>query len=579
MNDQNIGPQNIWCPRRTNPISFFVWTTMLVFLGAALSWAAPAIVAKPVITDLSNPIAIANAGDGSGRLFIALQNGRIIIYGGTQVLSTSFLDISSLVSSGSERGLLSVAFHPNFASNGFFYVSYTNINGDTVIARYSVSGNPNIADPNSALLLLTINQPFSNHNGGQLQFGQDGYLYIGMGDGGSGGDPQNNAQNLNTLLGKILRIDVDGGFPYVIPPDNPFLGTLGARDEIWSLGLRNPWRFSFDRLTGDLFLADVGQESWEEVNFQPASSLGGENYGWRLMEGNHCFNPSSGCNSAGLTLPIIEYNHSVGCSITGGYRYRGKENQDLEGIYFYGDFCTGRIWGGIEDVSGVWTTSELLDTSFLISTFGEDENGEIYFAHYSSSDGAIYQVETGFEDVPQGYWAEDHIYAIFDAGITNGCSQNPLMYCPKNDVTREQMAAFIVRAVEGEPPANYCGTGSPFSDVSSSSVFCKYIKRLSELGITQGCGGGNYCPKTTVTRDQMAAFLVRAVEGEPPANYCDTGSPFSDVSPASFFCKYIKRLSELGITNGCGGGNYCPNNTVKRDQMAVFLGRAFLGMD
>jgi glucose/arabinose dehydrogenase len=278
-------------------MSLLVWAVLLVLIGASLSWAAPAIVVKPFITGLSNPIAITNAGDDSGRLFVVLQNGQIIIHDGTRVLSKPFIDISSLVSSGSERGLLSVAFHPNHASNGFFFVTYTNINGDTVIARYSVSGNPNVADPNSANILLTITQPFSNHNGGQLQFGPDGYLYIGMGDGGSGGDPQNNAQNLNTLLGKILRIDVDGGFPYVIPPDNPFRETHGARDEIWSLGLRNPWRFGFDRLTGDLYLADVGQERWEEVNFQPASSLGGENYGWRLMEGNHCFNPSTGCNS------------------------------------------------------------------------------------------------------------------------------------------------------------------------------------------------------------------------------------------------------------------------------------------
>ncbi len=234
MNDQSIRPQHIWCLRITNPMSLLVWAAVLVLLGAALSWAAPAIVAKPVITGLSNPIAITNAGDGSDRLFIALQNGRIIIYDGTQVLPTPFLDISSLVSSGSERGLLSVACHPNHASNGFFFVNYTNIRGYTIIARYSISANPNIADPSSALTLLTINQPFSNHNGGQLQFGPDGYLYIGMGDGGSGGDPQNNAQKLNTLLGKMLRIDVDGGFPYAIPPDNPFLGTFGARDEIWS---------------------------------------------------------------------------------------------------------------------------------------------------------------------------------------------------------------------------------------------------------------------------------------------------------------------------------------------------------
>lgn len=395
MKGQTVGLVQIWQLSITNRMILLTWAVALVLLRGVCSWAATEIDVKPVITGLVNPIAIANAADGSGRIFITLQDGQIVIYDGINILPTPFLDITSLVSSGGESGLLSTAFHPNYATNGFFFVNYTDTNGDTVVARYSVSANPNIADPNSAFILLTITQPFGNHNGGQLKFGSDGYLYIGMGDGGSGGDPQNKAQNLTTLLGKMLRIDVDGGSPFAIPADNPFLGDPGALDEIWALGLRNPWRFSFDRLTGDLFIADVGQSSWEEVNFQPAGSPGGENYGWRLMEGNHCFNPSSNCNSGGLTLPITEYDHSVGCSITGGYRYRGTGHQSLEGVYFYGDFCTGRIWGAIEDGSGGWMTSELLDTSFSISTFGEDENGEIYFAHYSSSDGAIYQIVEG----------------------------------------------------------------------------------------------------------------------------------------------------------------------------------------
>jgi hypothetical protein len=261
-----------------------------------------------------------------------------------------------------------------------------------VIARYSVSLDPNRADPQSGGILLTIPQPFSNHNGGQLQFGPNGYLYIGIGDGGSGGDPQNNGQDLGTLLGKILRIDVDSGWPFTIPADNPFVGIGGARDEIWSFGLRNPWRFSFDRLTGDMFIADVGQNSWEEVNFQPSTSTGGENYGWRLMEGNSCFNPATNCDNGTLTLPILVYDHSVGCSVTGGYRYRGSKNPRLNGLYLYGDFCTGLIWGAQEDGLGGWNTTVLLDTNFSISTFGEDESGEIYFAHRSATDGEIYQV-------------------------------------------------------------------------------------------------------------------------------------------------------------------------------------------
>ena len=363
-----------------------------IFLFSAASWGAVNIKVEPVVTGLSNPVDITHAGDGSGRLFIVLKGGRIVIFDGAQVLSPPFLDITSLVSSGGERGLLGAAFHPSYVGNGFFYLSYTDAAGDSVIARYSVSVDPNRADSASGVILLTITQPFSNHNGGQLQFGPDGYLYISIGDGGSGGDPQNNGQNLGNLLGKILRIDVDSGFPFAVPADNPFVGVGGAREEIWSYGFRNPWRFSFDRLTGDLFIGDVGQASWEEIDFQPAGSTGGENYGWRLMEGSSCFNPAINCNDGTLTLPILEYDHTVGCSVTGGYRYRGNANPDLDGIYLYGDYCTGRIWGATEDGLGGWTTTELLDTTFLISTFGEDESGEIYVAHFSSPNGAIYQI-------------------------------------------------------------------------------------------------------------------------------------------------------------------------------------------
>ncbi len=364
----------------------------LIFLYSAASWGADAIKAEPVVTGLSSPVDITHAGDGSGRLFIILQGGRIVIFDGVQILSPPFLDITSLVSSGGERGLLGAAFHPNYGGNGFFYVSYTDSAGDSVIARYSVSLDPNRADSTSGVILLTIPQPFSNHNGGQLHFGPDGYLYIGIGDGGSGGDPQNNGQDLGTLLGKIIRIDVDSGLPFTVPPDNPFVGIVGAREEIWSYGLRNPWRFSFDRLTGDMFIGDVGQGSWEEVDFQPANSTGGENYGWRLMEGNSCFNPAINCNNGTLTLPILVYDHSVGCSVTGGYLYRGSKNPNLNGLYLYGDFCSGLIWGAQEDGLGGWNTTVLLDTNFSISTFGEDESGEIYFAHLSATDGAIYQV-------------------------------------------------------------------------------------------------------------------------------------------------------------------------------------------
>jgi glucose/arabinose dehydrogenase len=306
------------------------------------------------------------------------------------VLPEPFIDLSSLVSTDGERGLFSIAFHPSYEGNGYFFVNYTDTDGNTVIARYSVSSDLNVAQPNSAFVILRISQPFRNHNGGQLQFGPDGYLYIGMGDGGSAGDTQNNAQNPGTLLGKMLRIDVDGGVPYAIPASNPFVGNPEVLDEIWAFGLRNPWRFAFDRQTGDLFIGDVGQSTWEEVNFQSATSPGGENYGWRLMEGTHCFNPATDCTDGTLTLPIIEYDHSVGCSITAGYRYRGTLNREFLGVYLYGDYCTGRIWGATEDGDGGWMVTELLDTDFRITTFGEDEAGEIYVADFPS--GTIYQI-------------------------------------------------------------------------------------------------------------------------------------------------------------------------------------------
>ena len=347
---------------------------------------------ETIISGLTNPLAITHAGDGSGRLFITEQGGRILIYDGSGLLPAPFLDISALLSTGGERGLLSVAFHPNYASNGHFYINYTNTGGDTVIARYSVSNDPNLADPASASTVMTIAQPYSNHNGGQLEFGPEGYLYIGMGDGGDAGDPNNYAQNPDSLLGKMLRIAVDGEIPYGVPPDNPFISDKQVRDEIWALGLRNPWRFSFDRSTGDLFIGDVGQSSWEEIDYQPAGSSGGENYGWRLMEGNHCFNPGSNCNEGSLTLPVLEYSHDLGCSVTGGYRYRGKDNPLLSGLYIYGDFCSGKIWGAKPDGDGNWSVEELLDTNLNISAFGEDENGELYVVHRAAPGGSVYRI-------------------------------------------------------------------------------------------------------------------------------------------------------------------------------------------
>jgi glucose/arabinose dehydrogenase len=360
-----------------------------LLLAMAAQAADPQLGFELVVTGLEEPVGIANAGDQ--RLFIVQQPGQIVIHDGTNRLPTPFLDIQSKVLSGNERGLLGLAFHPRYAENGFFYVNYTNLQGHTIVSRFRVSSfSPNIADASSETQILFIEQPFANHNGGQLAFGPDGYLYVGMGDGGSGGDPGNRAQFLGTLLGKMLRIDVDSGNPYAVPPSNPFVSNAAARPEIWALGLRNPWRFSFDRVAGDLWMADVGQNTWEEINFQSATSIGGENYGWRRMEGTHCYNPNTNCNPGNLVLPVIEYDHTRGCSVTGGYVYRGSRWPRLRGMYLYGDYCSGRIWGATRDsFSGAVTTRELSDTSFFISAFGEDANGEVYVANHN---GAIYRI-------------------------------------------------------------------------------------------------------------------------------------------------------------------------------------------
>ena len=377
-------------------LSLLALAAMAVGLLAATA-SAQQIQLQPQVTGLTMPVGMTHAGDGSGRLFVVLRAGRIVVVSGSAVTGT-FLNIESLVACCvSEQGLLGLAFHPQYESNGFFYVNYINNSGNTVIARYRVSTNPNLADPASATTILTVAQPAANHNGGHLAFGPDGYLYIGLGDGGGAGDTANNAQNLGTLLGKMLRIDVNGGTPYAIPPDNPFRATPGARPEIWARGFRNPWRYSFDRQTGDLFIGDVGQGSREEVDVEPANDPGGRNYGWRLMEGTACFNPSTGCNNGTLTLPVLEYTHAEGCSITGGYRYRGTAHPALFARYFYGDFCQGKIWGATEQGAGAWTTALLLDSSLSISSFGEDEQGEVYVVHMGTSqasftDGAVYRI-------------------------------------------------------------------------------------------------------------------------------------------------------------------------------------------
>lgn len=359
-----------------------------VLLGALAGLAgAQVIELEEVVRGLSMPLGATHAGDGSGRLFLVEQGGRILIHQSGQVLEEPFLDISGRVSCCGERGLLGVAFHPNHKRNGRLFVNYTDARGDTVVAEFQVSEDPNRVEASSEREVLTILQPFSNHNGGHLAFGPDGFLYIASGDGGSGGDPLDNGQAVNSRLGKLLRIDIEQ-VPFAIPPGNP-LSDIVAEGAIWAWGLRNPWRFSFDRQNGDLYIGDVGQNAIEEIDFQAGGAQGGQNYGWRLMEGRSCFDPSSGCNDGSLTLPILQYSHSQGCSVTSGFRYRGPEADTLPRFFIYGDFCSGRIWGGISDSRGNWRSRQLLRSGLAISSFGEDEAGHVYVVDYG---GAIYRL-------------------------------------------------------------------------------------------------------------------------------------------------------------------------------------------
>jgi glucose/arabinose dehydrogenase len=355
--------------------------------SAATSW--PGVVLAPVVQGLAAPVAIANAGDGSNRLFVAEQAGRVRLIKEGVLQPAPFLDISAKVSCCGERGLLGLAFPPGYAAKGHFYLFYTDLTGAITLARYQVGANPDLADPASEQVLLSVDHPRVNHNGGQLAFGPaDGFLYVGIGDGGGGGDPDGNGQNTGTLLGKILRLDVESGAtPYAIPLDNPF-ASGGGRPEIWAYGLRNPWRFSFDRQTHDLYIGDVGQSLWEEVDYQVAGAAGGANYGWNIMEGMHCYNATS-CDQTGLTLPVTEYDHSLGCAIIGGFVYRGSAQPALSGLYLYADECQGRVWG-LQQSGGIWESRQLIQAAVNPSSFGEDEAGELYLADYSA--GALYRV-------------------------------------------------------------------------------------------------------------------------------------------------------------------------------------------
>jgi glucose/arabinose dehydrogenase len=342
-----------------------------------------------IVGGLQSPVDVTDAGDGSGRLFVVEQSGRIRIVHDGKLVDRPFLDISDRISSGGERGLLGLAFHPGYPNDPRFFVDYTDRDGNTVVASYRVSANdPDVADPGSEVALLHVNQPFPNHNGGGTVFGPDGMLYIALGDGGSEGDPQGNGQRVDALLAKILRIDVDHpdpGKPYGIPLDNPFVGVDGAKPEIWMTGLRNPWRFRFDPSNGDLWIGDVGQNKWEEIDVARAGQRG-LNFGWNVMEGFHCYQPADGCDQTGLTLPVAEYGHDLGCAVIGGVVIRGAAQGRLNGGYVFGDDCSDNLW--LMDPAGDGRREPVIAAKIgrTLSSINAAEDGTVYATSLSSNE-------------------------------------------------------------------------------------------------------------------------------------------------------------------------------------------------
>ncbi|MFN7943322.1 MAG: PQQ-dependent sugar dehydrogenase [Thermoanaerobaculia bacterium] len=361
--------------------------------GAATGGAPPSAIALlPVVSGLAHPLFLTHAGDGSGRLFIVEQGGTIRVVENGRLRPVPFLDAAAMLDeSDGERGLLGLAFPPDYRSSGRFYIAHTAPGPTVRITSLRVAADPNRADPASAATVLSMDDPAGNHNGGMIAFGPDGNLWTGTGDGGSAGDPWDHARDRGSLLGKILRLDVRTA-PYAIPPDNPF-ARGGGRGEIWALGLRNPWRFSFDRQTGELWTGDVGQNAWEEIDVEDPRSGGGRHYGWKTMEGLHCFSPRNGCDPAGLHLPIHEYGHDQGCSVTGGYAYRGRAIPRLVGAYLFSDYCSGRIWALTRDAAGRATVALLLESHLAVSSFGEDEAGELYVCDHRG--GVVYRIQPG----------------------------------------------------------------------------------------------------------------------------------------------------------------------------------------
>jgi glucose/arabinose dehydrogenase len=384
----SIAPTRSFAPPTSVPSGGSATSASIPPAAGPFDASTVAIELEPVADGLESPLGVTNAGDGSGRIFVVEQGGRIRIVRDGRLASEPFLDIGDRISSGGERGLLGLAFHPDYPKDPRLFVDYTDANGDTQVASYTVDpSDPDRADPDSEVRLLSIEQPYPNHNGGAVLFGPDGFLYVSTGDGGSGGDPHGNGQSLGTLLGKILRIDVGSGgggaSAYSVPNDNPFVGRDDARPEIWLYGLRNPWRMSFDRANGDLWIGDVGQGEWEEIDVVRAGTSG-QNFGWNRMEGSHCFRPASGCDTTDLVAPIAEYGHDVGCTVIGGNVYRGSDQPRLVGGYVFADYCSGRIWAIAAASDGSTEPVLVAETGATLSSFGEDEEGELFATDLSS---------------------------------------------------------------------------------------------------------------------------------------------------------------------------------------------------
>ena len=536
--------------------------------GLSLASATPAtfaggsttLTSQRLVTGLARPVFVDAAPGDDSRIFIVEQRsgstGRIRVFdlSSNMLLSTPFLSVS--VSTSSEQGLLGMAFHPDYASNGYFFINYTNTSGDTIIARYQVSStNPNVANASSATTVMTIDQPYSNHNGGMIDFGPDGYLYIGTGDGGSGGDPGNRSQDITgQLLGKMLRIDVNS-LPYSIPADNPFVGVTGD-DEIWAYGLRNPWRFSFDSETGDMYIADVGQNAWEEIDVQPASSAGGENYGWRCYEGDHAYN-TSGCPGSGtMVFPVHEFSHGGSpyrCSITGGNVYRGDAIPDLQGTYFFGDYCSNQIWSFRWDGSGGITsyedrTSELAPNAgsiASISGFGEGADGTIYVCDLG---GEVFAIQA---DAPTGACC---------VGTT--CVTIPQSNCENGGGTYlgdfvECTADICFPAPDNDDCGNATSVGTGNSSYStdyatdSADVDCS-IGSDVWLSHTADCSGNLFVSIAGDFFNEVSAIYLACPTGAGQALECGSSSY---VIPCSAGTEYLIRIGSADGTTGTGSVN------------------------